>query len=78
MTKSEKEKYRNKPDISKFSFCNGDGIGIKEIKSDINDYIVYEDNMRKIHRVKAHQQFNGRSWFAWGDVRIYLDECIGV
>ena len=81
MTKTEKQMYFNKPSVAYYSGLNG--LEIKEIIYDIDDYVIFIDNAwngkstyKNVHKSKIYYSNNDRDYFRFNGYRIPLNECL--
>jgi hypothetical protein len=80
MTKTEKQMYFNKQSIAYYSGLNG--LEIKEIVYDTNDYIIFvvncwygKNSYKDVHKSKIYYS-NNSDYFRFNGYRILLNECI--
>lgn len=80
MTKTEKQMYFNKPSMAYYSGLNG--LEIKEIIYDIDDYIIFvvncwygKNTYKDVHKSKIYYS-NNHDYFRFNGYRIPLNECI--
>ena len=84
MTKQEKTQYLNTKSVAYYSGYNG--IEIKAIEYDTDDYIIFTVNTWysstlnpvTVHRSKVYYNANGENYFKYNGCRIKLNECIRI
>ena len=81
MTKQEKNQVLESETIAYFS--GYDGIEIKSIQYDINDYVIFVSGAwtgkKQVHKSKIYYTVNDENiYFRYGNNRIPLNECIRV
>ena len=81
MTKNEKIEMYNKKSVAYYSGLNG--LEIKDIVYDINDYVVFtvnawygKNSYKDVHKSKIYYSANGNDYFRYNGYTIPLNECI--